>query len=121
MSWCSAAEKGKKRTVSCNLCEQLLSELPVLDQWFFQGNERILPDILSKLYVDSPSRVQPAVANRLGWDGKLAGTVKLEITDGRWHHSAVRVLQLVGAVSGPASSSVGTRYGPALRETSQRQ
>jgi len=56
--------------------------MPVLDQRFFQGDERIPPDILSKLYVDSPSRVQPAVANRLGWDGKLAGTVILELAEG---------------------------------------
>ena len=52
--------------------------MPVLDQRFFQGNDSIPPDIVNKLYVDSPSRVIPSVANQLGWDGKLAGTVILQ-------------------------------------------
>lgn len=53
----------------------------MLDQRFFQGDDRIPPDIVNKLYVDSPTRILPTVANRLGWDGQLAGAVILQLAE----------------------------------------
>jgi hypothetical protein len=55
--------------------------MPVLDAKFFQGNDPIPPDILSKLFVDGPTRVNEIDAAQLGWDGKLAGGIVLQLSE----------------------------------------
>jgi hypothetical protein len=55
--------------------------MPELDTRFFQGDDHIPPDVIGKLFVDSPSRVRPSVSEQLGWDGKLAGTVILQLAE----------------------------------------
>jgi hypothetical protein len=55
--------------------------MPVLDPKFFQGCDPILPDILTKLFVGEPTHVNEINAAQLGWDGKLAGDIVLQLLE----------------------------------------
>ena len=55
--------------------------MPVLDQKFFRGSERIPPDVLANLLVDSPTHISLATAERLGWDGGLAGAIIIQLSE----------------------------------------
>jgi hypothetical protein len=58
--------------------------MPVLDPKFFQGCDPIPPDILTKLFVGGPTRVNEINAAQLGWDGKLAGAIVLQLSGQAW-------------------------------------
>ncbi len=74
----------KKRSASGLIYESCMTNffrMPVLDAKFFQGSDPIPPDILSKLFVGGPTRVNEMDAAQLGWDGKLAGGIVLQLSE----------------------------------------
>jgi hypothetical protein len=55
--------------------------MPELDKKFFQGHGAIQPDILEKLFGNSPTQIDMGVARQLGWDGKLAGSIIIHLSE----------------------------------------
>jgi hypothetical protein len=62
-------------TVTCSF------RMPELDNKFFQGRGDIPPDIIEKLYVNSPAQTDLDAARQLGWDEKLAGSIILHLSE----------------------------------------
>ncbi len=55
--------------------------MPELNKKFFQDSEAILPDILEKMFGNSPTQIDLEVARQLGWEGKLTGSVILQLSE----------------------------------------
>jgi hypothetical protein len=55
--------------------------MPELDGKFFQGNNPIPPDVLAKLFTNSPTQLDPAAASQLGWDGRLIGAITIQLSE----------------------------------------
>ena len=55
--------------------------MPELDGKFFQGNNPIPPDVIEKLFTNSPTQLDPATASQLGWEGQLIGAITIQLSE----------------------------------------